>query len=103
MNLIKCDGDGCKCTFISKFCPDCGKNRNDIEIKKAVFYTTYLNEDDGDQGYEFCKKHGINPKSNLGQNIIGVNYEVKLVYKIVGDNLRLFKVNNLKVAREVKG
>ena len=68
MNLIKCDTEGCKSTFTSQFCPDCGKNRNNIKIENPVKYITYVHDGDGDQGYEFCDKHNINPNSKLGKN-----------------------------------
>lgn len=90
MGPIKCDV--CDQVFTSKFCPDCGQNRNDIKREIPVTFDSYAHGDK-ETGYGLCEEMGIDVDSKLGQVIHYLNYEVKITYKIVGDTVVPIKVN----------
>ena len=84
--------DQCGKVFSTKFCPECGRKYEDITVNIPVEITSYVHGDK-ETGYEYCEQYGIDPKSKLGEKLIYLNYEVKLVYEIVGDKPILKKVN----------
>lgn len=89
MGLIKCDK--CGETFSTNFCSDCGRNREDIKVKLPIMFDTYVHSN-GENG-EFCEELGIDSDSKLAEKINYLNYEVKIVYKIEGDNIRAVQVD----------
>jgi hypothetical protein len=84
--------DVCGKVFSTNFCPACGRKYDDIKVDIPVEIITYVHSNKED-GYDLCEKFGIDPKSDLGEKLIYINYEVKLVYNIVKDKLVLKQIN----------
>lgn len=84
--------DSCGKVFSTKFCPDCGRAWEDVIISKPVTIKGY-SHGSKESGYDLCEKHGINPKSKLGEAIIYMGYEVEIIYEIVGNKLVAKQVN----------
>lgn len=88
---IKCSI--CGKVFSTKFCPDCGLKYDDVKKTDLPVYVTIYVNGDKESGYEKLEELGIDDKSKLGEKIIYAGYEVKLVFKIVGDDLLLHQVD----------
>ena len=84
MNPKTCDV--CGKIFSTNFCPDCGRKYEDIVVSTPVTITTYVHGSK-DDGYDLCEKYGIDPESKLGEKLIYVNYEVKIIYEIKDNKL----------------
>lgn len=84
MNPKTCDV--CGKVFSTNFCPDCGRKYEDIVVNIPTMIKTYVHGSKED-GYQLCEDYGIDPKSKLGQKLIYINYEVKIMYEIVDDKL----------------
>ena len=84
--------DSCGKVFSTKFCPECGRAWEDILVSKPVSIKSYVHGDKED-GYQLCDEYDIDPDSELGQQLIYLNYEVKLIYEVDGDKLILKKVD----------
>lgn len=86
--------DVCGIVFSSKFCPECGRKYSDIKVSIPVEFVVYLHGDEEDgYGYDWCNEYGVDPKSKLGQEMIGLTYEVKLVYNLIDDKPILIQVD----------
>lgn len=86
----KCDV--CGNIFSTMFCSDCGRNYDEIEVNLPVEITTYVHGSKSD-GLELCREYGVDPETDLGEKLIYLNYEVKLVYEIIDNKPILKKVN----------
>jgi hypothetical protein len=84
--------DVCSTVFTTKFCPECGRKYEDVVVNVPVSITTHV-QGSKDDGYDLCEKYGVDPKSKLGERMIYLNYDVKLVYEIVDDKLILKQVD----------
>jgi hypothetical protein len=84
--------DNCKTRFASKYCPECGKSYDDITIEVPTTITTYAHSDK-ETGFGYCEKYGVDPDSKLGETLIYLNYEIKLIYEIVGNKVILKQVD----------
>ena len=78
--------DKCGKIFSTNFCPDCGRKYEDIIISEPVTIETYVHGSK-DDGYELCEEYGIDKESELGERLIYVNYEVKIIYEIKDNKL----------------
>jgi hypothetical protein len=88
--LVKCE---CGKIFSTKFCPDCGMKFEDVKKKEIPAFVTMYVHGDKETGYGYAEKFGIDPDSELGKEFIYANYEVKTIYKIVGNKLLLHQVD----------
>ncbi len=84
--------DVCRNVFSTNFCPDCGKKYDDIKVDIPVELTTYVHGSK-EEGRSYCEELGVDLDSNLGEKLIYINYEVKLVYNIVKDKLVLKQID----------
>lgn len=90
MEIIKCDK--CGEVFTSKFCPECGKNREDIKVKVPVVFDTYVHgQGENDELYA---ELGIDADSMQAEVIRQLNYEVKIVYEIKDNKIRAIQFDN---------
>ncbi len=85
--------DKCDTIFSTNFCPNCGRKYEDIVVSVPVQITTYVHGSKED-GLSICKKYSIDPESELGHTLMYLNYEVKLVYEIVGNDIFLKQVDS---------
>ena len=84
--------DQCKKVFSTNFCPECGRKYEDVVINLPVTITTYVHGSK-EEGCQLCEKYNIDPKSELGKKLIYINYEIKLVYAIEGNEIYLKRVD----------
>ena len=84
--------DKCKTRFSTNFCPTCGRKYEDIEVIIPDTFTIYVNGDK-ESGYDKCEQMGIDPKSELGQKIVYSGYEIKIVFEILGEEIKATQVD----------
>ena len=84
--------DICGKIFSTKFCPDCGRKYDEIVKPEIITITTYIHGSK-ENGYNLCEKYDVDPKSKLGQKLVYLNCEVKLIYEIIDDKLIIKQIN----------
>ena len=84
--------DKCETRFSSKFCPECGRKYEDVVVVIPDTFVTYVHGDK-ESGYDKCEQMGIDPKSDLGQKICYSGYEIKVVFEILGEDIKATHVD----------
>lgn len=84
--------DKCETRFSSNFCPNCGRNYDEIEVIIPDTFDSYVHGNK-ETGYSKCEELGIDPESKLGEKLIYINYEVKIVYEIIRDEIKAIQVD----------
>lgn len=77
----------------TSFCPDCGTSVSDAKKEGNTPYPyqfdVYLHGDHGEGKDEIIEELGLDDRSDLAQDIIRCDYEVKLTYRIADENSKV--------------
>jgi hypothetical protein len=84
--------DKCQTRFSTNFCPSCGRKYEDIVVVIPDTFVTYIHGDK-ESGYGKCEEMGIESDSKLGQKIAYSGYEIKVVFEILGEEIKGVQVD----------